>query len=154
MIDDIEVKLTKQEVQAIITALKNVPYDKCNFGGKEKLIEKLKGKSNYMYRNKYDITKSDFKEDVNMKYRELVKFLNDNGITVMQPVIASEVDAQLEIDVTNENFEDICKKVYETYLDCVEEPDIWYLVDEELTTRGLKDKLTTKGLKDNFIERA
>lgn len=55
MIGDIEVKLTKQEVQAIITALKNVPYSKCNFGGKEELIEKLKGKSNTMYRNKWNV---------------------------------------------------------------------------------------------------
>lgn len=54
MIDDIEVKLTKQEVQAIITALRNVPYGKCNFKGKEELIEKLKGKSNCMYRNKWN----------------------------------------------------------------------------------------------------
>ena len=56
MIDDIEVKLTKQEVQAIITALKNVPCGKYNFGGKEELIKKLKGKSNTMYRNKWDVT--------------------------------------------------------------------------------------------------
>ena len=56
MINDIEVKLTAQEVQAIITALKNVPYGKCNFGGKEELIEKLKGKSSAMYRNKWDVT--------------------------------------------------------------------------------------------------
>ena len=55
MIDDIEVKLTKQEVQAIITALKHCPYDKCNFKGKELLIEKLKGNNNSMYRNKYDV---------------------------------------------------------------------------------------------------
>jgi hypothetical protein len=55
MIQDIEVKLTKQEVQAIITALNHVPYGKCNFQGKEKLIEKLKGKNNTMYRNKYNI---------------------------------------------------------------------------------------------------
>lgn len=54
MIDDIEVKLTKQEVQAIISALRNVPYGKCNFGGKEELIEKLKGKSARMYRNKWN----------------------------------------------------------------------------------------------------
>ena len=40
MLNDIEVKLTKQEVQAIITALKNVPYGKCNFKGKEELIER------------------------------------------------------------------------------------------------------------------
>ena len=58
MLNDIEVKLTTQEVQTIITALKNVPYEKCNFKGKEKLIEKLKGKSNAMYRNKITITGS------------------------------------------------------------------------------------------------
>lgn len=73
-----------------------------------------------------------------MKYRELAKFLNDNGITVMQPVIASEVDAQLERDIPDEEFEDICQKVYEAYLNSIEEPDIWCLVDEELTKRGLK----------------
>lgn len=56
MLNDIEVKLTKQEVQAIITALKNVPYGKCNFKGKEELIEKLKGKSNCMYRNKWNVS--------------------------------------------------------------------------------------------------
>lgn len=56
MIQDIEVKLTKQEVQAIITALKHVPYSKCNFQGKEELIEKLKGNNNSMYRNKYDVS--------------------------------------------------------------------------------------------------
>ena len=54
MIGDIEVRLTKQEVQAIISALRNVPYGKCNFGGKEELIEKLKGKGNCMYRNKWN----------------------------------------------------------------------------------------------------
>ena len=55
MLNDIEVKLTAQEVQAIITALKNVPYGKCNFGGKKELIEKLKGKNNCMYRNKWNV---------------------------------------------------------------------------------------------------
>ena len=55
MIKDIEVKLTAQEVQAIITALKNVHYSKCNFKGKEELIQKLKGKNNIMYRNKWDV---------------------------------------------------------------------------------------------------
>lgn len=56
MIGDIEVKLTKQEVQAIITALRHVPYGKCNFNGKDELIDKLKGKNNCMYRNKWDIS--------------------------------------------------------------------------------------------------
>ena len=44
MLKDIEVKLTAQEVQAIITALKNVPYGKCNFKGKEELA-KIRGKN-------------------------------------------------------------------------------------------------------------
>lgn len=78
MINDIEVKLTKQEVQAIITALKNVPYGKCNFGGKEELIEKLKGKSNCMYRNKYDTTKSDFNEEKNTELEIKKYIVKDN----------------------------------------------------------------------------
>ena len=74
-----------------------------------------------------------------MKYSEMVKFLNDNGIYVMQPVIASEVNSQLEYDIPEEEFEDICARVYELYLSCYEEPDIWELVDEELTARGYKE---------------
>lgn len=73
-----------------------------------------------------------------MKYREMVKFLNDNDIKVMQPVIANEVNAQLEKDIIDEEFENVCSKIYDIYLDCIEEPDIWYLVDEELTKRGYK----------------
>lgn len=73
-----------------------------------------------------------------MKYSEMVKFLNDNNIKVMQPVIANEVNAQLEKDIAEEEFESVCEKIYDTYLDCIEEPDIWYLVDEELTKRGYK----------------
>lgn len=74
-----------------------------------------------------------------MKYSEMVKFLNDNGIDAIQPVIANEVMAQLEKDITVDEFEDICHKIYKIYLDCIEEPDIWYLVDEELSTRRYKD---------------
>lgn len=74
-----------------------------------------------------------------MKYREMVKFLNDNGILVMQPVIANELDAQLEHNIPEEEFEDICKSVEDAYLSCFEEPDIWELVDEELTKRGYKN---------------
>ena len=75
----------------------------------------------------------------NMKYREMVKFLNENNIKVMQPVIANEVNAQLETDITDEEFENICEVIYEDYLDCIEEPDIWYLVNDELTKRGYKE---------------
>lgn len=74
-----------------------------------------------------------------MKYSEMTKFLNDNGILVMQPVIAYEVDAQLETDIPEEEFEEICEIVYDEYLSCFEEPDIWELVDEELTARGYKN---------------
>lgn len=74
-----------------------------------------------------------------MKYGEMVKFLNDNGIDAIQPIIANEVSAQLEQNITDEEFESVCKKIYSIYLDCIEEPDIWYLVDEELVNRGYKE---------------
>ena len=74
-----------------------------------------------------------------MKYSEMVKFLNDNGIYVMQPVIASEVNSQLEHSIPEEEFEDICKNVEDAYLCAYEEPDILELVDEELMSRGYKN---------------
>lgn len=74
-----------------------------------------------------------------MKYSEMVKFLNENGIDAIQPIIASEVGAQLERDITDEEFESVCDEIYGLYLDCDEEPDMWCLVDEELTARGYKN---------------
>ena len=71
-----------------------------------------------------------------MKYREMTKFLNDNGIYAMQPVIANELEAQLQTDITDEEFEEICEHVMCAYLSCFEEPDIWELVNYELTQRG------------------
>ena len=76
-----------------------------------------------------------------MKYSEMARFLNNHGINAIQPIIASEVNAQLEKDISDEEFENVCHKVYGTYLDCIEEPDIWYLVDEELIARGYKGEL-------------
>ena len=76
-----------------------------------------------------------------MKYGEMTQFLNDNGIMVIQPVIANEVNSQLEVVISDNEFEEICEKIYNIYLDCIEEPDIWYLVDEELTKRGYKEVL-------------
>lgn len=55
MIKDIDVKLTSQEVQAIISALKHVDYSKCNFKYKDILIDKLKGKNKILIRNKYEM---------------------------------------------------------------------------------------------------
>ena len=74
-----------------------------------------------------------------MKYNEMVKFLNDNGICAIQPVIAIEVYAQLEKDIADEEFEDVCHKIYETYLDCINNIDMWDMVNEELIARGYKD---------------
>ena len=36
-------------------------------------------------------------------------------------------------------FENICETVYEQYLDSIEEPDIWWLVNDELIKRGYKE---------------
>ena len=80
-----------------------------------------------------------------MKYNQMVKFMNDNGILVMQAVIANEVDNQwpLGYEQTDEEFEEICQEVYNNYLENALEPDIdvWYLVDEALTKRGYKEEL-------------
>lgn len=80
-----------------------------------------------------------------MKYGEMMKFLNDNGIMLMQVVIANEVDNQLPIssNVSEDEFEEICEIVFKEYLENAFDPDldIWYLVDEELTQRGYKEVL-------------
>lgn len=73
-----------------------------------------------------------------MKYCEMVKFLNDNGICAVQPMIASELSGQLDHDIPEEEFEDICASVEETYIDmcCDQEPSIWRLVNDELEKRA------------------
>lgn len=72
-----------------------------------------------------------------VKYKEMTDFLNENGISVMQPVIASEVEAQLEHDISDERFESICESIYQMYLEASEEPEIFRLTDEVLTMEGL-----------------
>lgn len=74
-----------------------------------------------------------------MTYREMVKFLNDNDIKVIQPVIASEVENQLEVDIPDDEFEEICESVFDRYLSSFREPDIWELVDQELKLREYKE---------------
>lgn len=76
-----------------------------------------------------------------MKYSEMTQFLYDNGITPIQTIIAQNVNVQLSFghNMPEDEFEEVCAEVYETYLDYIEEPDIWYLVDEELTKRGYKE---------------
>lgn len=73
-----------------------------------------------------------------MKYSEMTKFLYDNGIYVIQPAIADALEWQLEKDITDDEFENICDSVYNTYLSYhKDEPDVWNLVNEELISRGL-----------------
>lgn len=80
-----------------------------------------------------------------MPYNKMVQFMNDNGIAVMQAVIANEVDNQWPLGhiLTDEEFEEICQEVYNNYLENAFEPDIdiWYLVDEVLVKRGYKEEL-------------
>ena len=74
-----------------------------------------------------------------MKYIEMVKFLRENGMYAIQPVIANEVESQLEVEISEEEFESVCQTVFDIYMDCVDEPDIWYLVNDELVNRGYKE---------------
>lgn len=73
-----------------------------------------------------------------MKYKEMTKFLNDNNVFVMQPVIASEVSSQLEVNISDEDFEEVCEEIYNTYLYSDREPDVWELVNNELIRREYK----------------
>ena len=77
-----------------------------------------------------------------MKYREMCKFLNDNGILLLQPIIADTVDILLPlgVDIPDDEFEEICEKIFDDYLDDPE-PDeglniIWDLTKCELERRG------------------
>lgn len=76
-----------------------------------------------------------------MKYSEMTKFLNDNGIMLMQPIIADTVDVKLPLgaNISEDEFEEICECVFNAYLDNADDPDldVWNLVDEELTKRGI-----------------
>ena len=74
-----------------------------------------------------------------MKYSEMIKFLRDNNMYAIQPVIANEVESQLEVAIPEEEFESVCQTVFDIYMDCVDEPDIWYLVNNELVNRGYKE---------------
>lgn len=74
-----------------------------------------------------------------MKYKDILKFLKDNDIKYAQPLIAIEVSSQLEEDISDDEFEEICKEIHDIYLDCVQ-ADIWDLTNEVLIKRGYKSK--------------
>ena len=80
-----------------------------------------------------------------MKYREMVELANNKNLDTTKIEIAQTVDALLEqvaeetkINITDDEFEDICDNVYESYDDCqeYERVDIDTLVTEELESRG------------------
>ena len=81
-----------------------------------------------------------------MKYGEMIKFMNDNGILLMQPIIADTVDTLLPIgcNISEEEYEEICECIFDKYLDEADDAtfnDIWDLVEEELMERNIKEEL-------------
>lgn len=80
-----------------------------------------------------------------MKYSEMIKFMNDNGILLLQPIVADTVDSLLPIgcDMSEEEYEEICGKVFDTYRENMDDnstlDDIWYIAEEELVKRGYKE---------------
>lgn len=79
-----------------------------------------------------------------MKYGEMIKFMNANGILLIQPIVADVVDVLLPIgcNISEEEYEDICDKVFNAYCDNMDDgqtlDDIWRIADEELINRGYK----------------
>ena len=82
-----------------------------------------------------------------MKYSEMIKFMNDNGIRLIQPLVADTVDSSLPlgIDISEEEYESICESVFDTYLDNMDDDqtldDIWDYAEQELIKRGYKEEL-------------
>lgn len=74
-----------------------------------------------------------------MKYNEMIKFLNNNGILLMQPIIADAVDSMIPIDynMSEEEYENICEKIFNDYINSSDEPDIWELIRDEFLRRGI-----------------
>lgn len=74
-----------------------------------------------------------------MMYNEMLKLLKDKNIRAVQFEIAEEVNKQLVVD--ENEFEIICRKVYEEYLCYVGgKPDICDIVNEILILRNHKER--------------
>lgn len=69
-------------------------------------------------------------------YAEMLELLRVNNISPIQPMIAREVEAQLTVALRESEFEDVCCAVYAYIDDCLEEPNIHDVVEEELAKRG------------------
>ena len=77
-----------------------------------------------------------------IKYGEMINFLNDNGILLMQPVIADCVDTLLPIgwDGSEEDYERLCEKCFDAYLEIGDDDrDQWDVVKEILEAEFNKD---------------
>lgn len=90
-----------------------------------------------------------------MKYRDMVKFLNDNDIMLLQPIVADTVDVLLPlgVNVSDDEFEEICGKIFNDYLDSIDEPDlsrIWDLTESELERRGYYDEYTPSSTNGDY----
>lgn len=81
-----------------------------------------------------------WKKIKNVEYGKMVKFLKDNGIDVIQPLIANEVSFQLAKNISSDEYESICKEVYDTYSKRVNAgySDVWIIVHMVLEKRGYK----------------
>lgn len=72
-----------------------------------------------------------------MKYCDMTKFLNNNGILLMQPLVADCVDTLLPIgwDGSGVDYEKLCEKCFNTYLEAVAtnpDIDVWDVVKNVL----------------------
>lgn len=77
-----------------------------------------------------------------IKYGEMIKFINDNGILLMQPVIADTVDTLLPIGWkgSDEEYERLCEKCFDAYLAYGDERDHWDIVKEVLEEEFNKEE--------------
>ena len=77
-----------------------------------------------------------------MKYRDMIKFMNNNGILLMQPLVADAVDTLLPIgcNMSDDEYEDICDCIFTECLGvvCDGTDDIWEVTKRELTKRGYR----------------
>ena len=78
-----------------------------------------------------------------MKYSEMIKFMNDNGILLMQPLVADAVDTLLPLgcNISDDEYEEICDDIFTECLGkvCDGEEDIWDVVERELVKRGYRE---------------
>ena len=77
-----------------------------------------------------------------MKYRDMIKFMNNNGILLMQPLVADAVDTLLPIgcNMSDDEYEDICDCIFTECLGivCDGTDDKWEVTKRELTKRGYR----------------